>query len=350
MSNRKPDELKRGRQVALRLMYSEHKRLQSQARRDNVRLSSLVRTLILCYLEHGESEHEWSKEVCRQNEGGQGLAVAGQHNAKMLALPLHERINLRMSKMPELTHTIIKGDCQAVMSDMADKGILFDAVVSDPPYGIGFRGQKWDAKVPPPKVWEKCGELLRPGAMLLIASSTRKQHRMASALEQAGLEVLDVICWHYATGFPKSRNVTLDIADSPHFDRDRHHGVGTALKPATEFWTLCRKPFVGTYAENLLAHGTGCMNIEATRIGYEDSEKGQVDTNSIAPHSVGKGPFGPKSGKPDAVGTTLYEGCRPFSSQPGDRWQPRSYGHVPRQMCPDCSTAPRQPRPTGTRA
>lgn len=48
-------------------------------------------------------------------------------------------------------------------------------------------------------------------------------------------------------------------------------GIGTALKPATEFWTLCRKPISeNTVAENVLKHGTGGINIDACRIGCED--------------------------------------------------------------------------------
>jgi DNA modification methylase len=47
-------------------------------------------------------------------------------------------------------------------------------------------------------------------------------------------------------------------------------GWGTALKPATEFWTLCRKPLSeSTVAENVLKHGTGGINIDGCRIGDE---------------------------------------------------------------------------------
>lgn len=50
-------------------------------------------------------------------------------------------------------------------------------------------------------------------------------------------------------------------------------GWGTALKPATEFWTLCRKPISeNTVAENVLKHGTGGINIDACRIGLQDCD------------------------------------------------------------------------------
>ena len=45
---------------------------------------------------------------------------------------------------------LIQGDCLEVMRGMADGSV--DAVVTDPPYGLGFRGNEWDEEVP---VWLK---------------------------------------------------------------------------------------------------------------------------------------------------------------------------------------------------
>lgn len=46
-------------------------------------------------------------------------------------------------------------------------------------------------------------------------------------------------------------------------------GWGTALKPAMEPITVARKPLVGTVAENVLAHGTGGVNVDGCRVGEE---------------------------------------------------------------------------------
>lgn len=53
------------------------------------------------------------------------------------------------------------------------------------------------------------------------------------------------------------------------FDAARWTGYGSALKPAVEHWILARKPLAGTYADNVLTHGTGALNIDACRIGNE---------------------------------------------------------------------------------
>ena len=43
-------------------------------------------------------------------------------------------------------------------------------------------------------------------------------------------------------------------------------GWGTALKPALEPITMARKPLEGTVAKNVLAHGTGALNVDGCRV------------------------------------------------------------------------------------
>ena len=51
--------------------------------------------------------------------------------------------------------------------------------------------------------------------------------------------------------------------------KSEYKGFGTGLKPAYEIIILARKPLIGTVAANVLEHGTGGLNIDATRIGTE---------------------------------------------------------------------------------
>jgi len=60
---------------------------------------------------------------------------------------------------------------------------------------------------------------------------------------------------------------------------ERWDGFKTALKPATEFVVVARKPFDGTVAENVQTHGTGALNIDGTRVGVSDADNlGQTAT------------------------------------------------------------------------
>jgi site-specific DNA-methyltransferase (adenine-specific) len=61
----------------------------------------------------------------------------------------------------------------------------------------------------------------------------------------------------------------------------RWHGWGTALKPAHEPIVVARKPFKGTVAQNVLAHGTGALNIDGCRVGTDGDNSGRWPANVI---------------------------------------------------------------------
>lgn len=56
--------------------------------------------------------------------------------------------------------------------------------------------------------------VLKPGGHLLAFSGTRTQHRMVSAIEDAGFEIRDSIVWMFGSGFPKSLDVGKAIDKS----------------------------------------------------------------------------------------------------------------------------------------
>ena len=63
-------------------------------------------------------------------------------------------------------------------------------------------------------------------------------------------------------------------ADGTFSTPEIHSGQGTGLKPAHEPIIMARKPLIGTVAANVAKHGTGAINIDATRIGTTDSLNG----------------------------------------------------------------------------
>lgn len=50
-------------------------------------------------------------------------------------------------------------------------------------------------------------------------------------------------------------------------ESQKWQGWGTALRPAFEPVIVARKPFKGTVAQNVVTHGTGAINVEASRSG-----------------------------------------------------------------------------------
>jgi site-specific DNA-methyltransferase (adenine-specific) len=164
-----------------------------------------------------------------------------------------------------------------------------DAIVTDPPYELGFMGKSWDSTGIANNVamWREALRVLKPGGHLLAFSSTRTYHRMVCAIEDAGFDIRDQIGWAYGTGFPKSRDVAKAIdatilhgggkndvdggaeANPLRTEAARQwQGWGTALKPAWEPIVVARKPLAkgATVATNVMAHGTGALNIGGCRV------------------------------------------------------------------------------------
>ena len=151
-----------------------------------------------------------------------------------------------------------RGDCVQAMREMLDGGLggTFHAVVTDPPYGIGFMGRDWDSERTvafKSETWKLALQLLRPGGHLLAFGGSRTYHRLACAVEDAGFEVRDQIMWLYGQGMG-SKGKSLGS------------GWNTTLKPANEPILMARKPFTGTVKANMAAYSCGGINVDGCRV------------------------------------------------------------------------------------
>lgn len=237
------------------------------------------------------------------------------------------------------TVCLLMGDCVERLKSIPDASI--DAIVTDPPYELGFMGKSWDAAgiAYNVEMWQACLRVLKPGGHLLSFGGTRTYHRMACAIEDAGFEIRDSIHWIYGSGFPKSRNVAIaidkdagamghrgkrvSIAGNKTQGQDleyavgqpRHEpitdeakawdGWGTALKPAHEPIIVARKPLAGNVADNVRQHGTGALNIDGCRVATTDSLNGGA-------YSAGK--------KADGEWGTMHNYTGAEFKQPDGRW------------------------------
>ena len=213
---------------------------------------------------------------------------------------------------------IINGDCIEEMQKLIDQGVHVDAVVTDPPYHLqsivdrfgktslsdntktserarargdgyarmsagGFMGQEWDGGdiAFRAETWRLAWELLKPGGHLLAFSASRNYHRMAVAIEDAGFEIRDQMMWLYGSGFPKSHNIGKNVDKTlGNVGKNEWEGWGTALKPAHEPIAVGRKPISeSTVAKNVLKHGTGAINIDASRVESDEDVEGRFPAN-----------------------------------------------------------------------
>ena len=160
---------------------------------------------------------------------------------------------------------IITGNNIDVLRTYEDN--TFDSVVTDPPYGIAFLNKSWDQDTGALATWQECFRVLKPGCHLLPFSAARTYHHLASNIEQSGFEIRDQLMWLYGSGFPKAQH--MGKALDKRGVENNLHGWKTSLKPAHEPIVMARKPFKGSAIDNVLEHGTGALNIDASKIGNE---------------------------------------------------------------------------------
>jgi len=225
---------------------------------------------------------------------------------------------------------LINGDCLERLKELEDNSV--DAIVTDPPAGIGFMNKEWDSHKGGRDNWMKWLEevmteakrVLKSGGHALVWAIPRTSHWTAMACENAGFEIRDCVYHIQSQGFPKSLNISKAIdkkfgvervvigkktggahsavsgndgfgqgkysnAERENSNCDKiktdnmstitapatdlaktYDGYGSQLKPAVECWWLIRKPLEGSIVDNVLKHGTGAINIDKSRIPTED--------------------------------------------------------------------------------
>ena len=172
-------------------------------------------------------------------------------------------------------------DALEVLTELPAKSV--DAVVTDPPYGIGFRGEQWDKPTAArcqqsgeaferwTAAWAaECLRVLKPGGFLVAFGSPRTIHRLTAGVEDAGFEIRDQLAWLFGSGIPKSRLVD---------------GRSTTLKPGYEPILLARKPLRGNVSANERQYGTGRLGIEEARLPSEGAARGRWPCNVTLSHA-----------------------------------------------------------------
>ena len=116
---------------------------------------------------------------------------------------------------------VMVGSCLDRLRELPDASV--DAVVTDPPYELGFMGKSWDSSgiAFSTDVWLECLRVFKPGGHLLAFGGSRTWHRIAVAVEDAGFQIRDSVAWLYGSGFPKSLDVSKAIDKSTGENRAR---------------------------------------------------------------------------------------------------------------------------------
>jgi len=248
-----------------------------------------------------------------------------------------------------MKNALINGDSLDILKKFPDNS--FDSMITDPPAGIAFMGKKWDKDKGGRDQWiawlesimTEAFRTLKPGAHILVWAIPRTSHWTATAIENSGFDIKDVVTHIFGSGFPKNHNIGKAIDREQGVKREvvgkvstaigtalpskegpgpggnkpatknrfsgnvlggaitdeakQWEGWGTALKPASEHWILARKPVSEkTIAANVLEHGTGGINIDASRIVF----RSETDKSEAKPQGRATTKVGDIGAKPDA--------------------------------------------------
>jgi site-specific DNA-methyltransferase (adenine-specific) len=209
--------------------------------------------------------------------------------------------------MIDLQNKVIHADSLQHLKTLEDN--IFDSCVTDPPYHLqsivkrftkgpeakhgkdgsfnrlskGFMGQEWDGGdiAFTKEFWEQVYRVLKPGSVLLAFAATRNYHRMATAIEDSGFEIFDMINWIYGSGFPKRKNLL----------KPAHEPIVMARKRVNRNLNLdeCRIPlndsddinnWVGNRKKKTIL-GKNVYNLGIKQITAKQNEKGRYPANVI---------------------------------------------------------------------
>lgn len=192
-------------------------------------------------------------------------------------------------------NTIFRGDCLEYMKTLPDNSVHM--ICTDPPYFLDGLGSEWNAedleargesrvvgKLPKGMKFDRaqstkfrtfysqisaeCFRILKPGGAFLSFSSPRLYHALATAVEDAGFEIRDMIGWIYTQSQAKAfsqdhiiKNDKTMTAEEKEALKAQLNGWKTPqLKPAIEPICVAFKPIEGRYIDNMRAHGVGLLN------------------------------------------------------------------------------------------
>jgi hypothetical protein len=225
--------------------------------------------------------------------------------------------------MPATIHT---GDALAILKTLPSN--TYDAMLTDPPYGIKFMGKEWDKGVPSADVWREALRVLKPGAYALVACGTRTQHRMVTNLEDAGFEVRDVIAWLYGSGFPKSHDVSKHVDRNLGATRERKRRANYTAA-AIEAGRTTRRPSQNHMKTVSCQPHTAAVDINSTRRSTRTPPAWHGFGTASSPHGTDASPQttqGTIAQNVSRRGALNIDGASVFGSDATAVWRTPSIG------------------------
>jgi site-specific DNA-methyltransferase (adenine-specific) len=210
-----------------------------------------------------------------------------------------------MTTLDGLLNKVTLGECIEMMKKIPNNSI--DMICTDPPYFLDGLGNDWNKEkldgkgsssmignLPKGMKFDRnqskkfkefyknvsieAFRILKPGGAFMSFSSPRLYHAMASAMEDAGFEIRDMLGWIYTKSQVKAFSQNHIIDNDKVMSAEKKEQVKELcnnwktpqLKPAIEPICFAAKPIEGRYIDNFQKYGVGLMNTsQDTKVGQE---------------------------------------------------------------------------------
>ena len=136
-----------------------------------------------------------------------------------------------------MTHRVERADVLAWASEY--DGPKFHALLCDAPYELGFMGKTWDDSGVSfqPETWAALAKHLHPGAFGMTFAGSRTWHRIAVAIEDAGLVIHpSIFAWANGQGFPKATRIDTQVDKAAIVACPDCHATGKTRHPEAQEW------------------------------------------------------------------------------------------------------------------
>jgi len=229
---------------------------------------------------------------------------------------------------------------------------------------VGFMNREWDNDTAfNPETWRALAKHLHPGGFVMAFASSRGDHRLAVAMEDAGLVIHPkIFLWLNAQSFPKA---TRPFKKPKKWREVQHRWLGwmgklgnwilrkwdcppkyyldfifgsyrygrQALKNCAEPIIVAQKPYSGKPVDSIVETGAGALNIDGGRVGTAADHPGVHKSYSNELHAGWRRPW--RDNRPPEYAPT-----------PQGRWPPNFVlSHTPsHKICLSCGAVhPIQP-------
>ncbi|MBA3047441.1 site-specific DNA-methyltransferase [Patescibacteria group bacterium] len=199
-------------------------------------------------------------------------------------------------KNKQKINKIILGDSLEILKNIENSSI--DVVLTDPPYFLDKLDNNWQydnvnnkknqqvIKSLPSgmkfdreqgkkfynwyfKISKEILRVLKPGGFFFSFSSPRLYHRMASAVDDAGMEIRDCFLWLYTQNQAKAMSLNHFI-DKLNINNEKKEKLKSKfqgwktpqLKSCFEPIVMAQKPTDGTFLNNMIKNSIGLLNTE----------------------------------------------------------------------------------------